>query len=433
MSTRGVAVRKLLAQAKRILASGRGHLLVIGDRETTSHLPRLLAEALRGQIDSVTVPLAGSRETVSDCLTAAIREARLAGPGDGAAPATSRQQLALMVCDALSIPTFALRSLHDIASLLGSHRLILFVDRDATPFRDPAEELITRIGVSIAKLELEEPTLRLQSEPDPTPTPPRKPRPRPKPAAVAPEPDATPSSPSDSVAPAPEPRADLLPRFAEPVVIAPPKRVDLKTRRRTRRRGRFLRGSLLAAIVVACLASPGLVRHGPAVPEAESSGETAPIPATAPVPGPPSVVVATHEPEPTAPAPPTVPAPAPTPAPAAVPAPAATAAVPVTPAPVAKPAKPVAKVARAAKRAPVAKRSTKRARPVAPPPITVLVNFNAAPWAELEVDGRDLGPTPLGKVPLAAGSHVVRATFPDGRVVRRTIQVDERRRRFEIR
>jgi len=61
------------------------------------------------------------------------------------------------------------------------------------------------------------------------------------------------------------------------------------------------------------------------------------------------------------------------------------------------------------------------------------VNFNAAPWAELEVDGRTLGPTPIGNVKLGAGQHRVRARFPDGRVVERKIQVDERQKRFEIR
>ena len=63
----------------------------------------------------------------------------------------------------------------------------------------------------------------------------------------------------------------------------------------------------------------------------------------------------------------------------------------------------------------------------------VLVNFNAAPWAELEVDGRKLGPTPIGNVRIAAGHHRVRATFPDGRGVEQRIRVDERRRRFQIR
>jgi hypothetical protein len=63
----------------------------------------------------------------------------------------------------------------------------------------------------------------------------------------------------------------------------------------------------------------------------------------------------------------------------------------------------------------------------------VLVNFNADPWAELEVDYRKLGPTPLGNVRLSAGHHRVRATFPDGRVVVRRIRVDETKTRFQIR
>jgi len=57
----------------------------------------------------------------------------------------------------------------------------------------------------------------------------------------------------------------------------------------------------------------------------------------------------------------------------------------------------------------------------APPPVRmVLTNINAKPYATIEVDGRVLGETPLGDMPLSAGPHVFRATMPDGRKIERT-------------
>ena len=65
--------------------------------------------------------------------------------------------------------------------------------------------------------------------------------------------------------------------------------------------------------------------------------------------------------------------------------------------------------------------------PVAPP-TEILVHINATPWAHIEVDGRPLGVTPLGNVPLAAGPHDFRARLPDGRIVERRVDVTEARR-----
>lgn len=48
------------------------------------------------------------------------------------------------------------------------------------------------------------------------------------------------------------------------------------------------------------------------------------------------------------------------------------------------------------------------------------------------MDGRSLGPTPVGDVRLAPGEHRLRATFPDGRRVERRIRVDALRNRFRI-
>ncbi|HXV35562.1 MAG TPA: hypothetical protein VEC18_00335, partial [Myxococcota bacterium] len=56
------------------------------------------------------------------------------------------------------------------------------------------------------------------------------------------------------------------------------------------------------------------------------------------------------------------------------------------------------------------------------------VSINATPWANIEVDGVDLGATPLANVPLVAGEHVFRARMPDGRVIERTLAIDAAQR-----
>jgi len=67
--------------------------------------------------------------------------------------------------------------------------------------------------------------------------------------------------------------------------------------------------------------------------------------------------------------------------------------------------------------------------PAAEAPLGPLaVQINATPWANIEVDGIDLGATPLAKVPLFAGKHAFRVRMPDGRVIERTIEIDAERR-----
>jgi type II secretory pathway predicted ATPase ExeA len=56
------------------------------------------------------------------------------------------------------------------------------------------------------------------------------------------------------------------------------------------------------------------------------------------------------------------------------------------------------------------------------------VQINASPWANIEVDGIDLGATPLANIPLFAGAHSFRAKMPDGRVIERTVEIDAERR-----
>jgi hypothetical protein len=70
---------------------------------------------------------------------------------------------------------------------------------------------------------------------------------------------------------------------------------------------------------------------------------------------------------------------------------------------------------------------------VAPPVVErIPVNVNARPWARIEVDGVDVGVTPLAGLRLTPGSHRFRAAMPDGGVVERVevITLDRRRVAF---
>ena len=72
----------------------------------------------------------------------------------------------------------------------------------------------------------------------------------------------------------------------------------------------------------------------------------------------------------------------------------------------------------------------------APPPVgaapaaapDVRVQVNARPWARIRVDGVDAGSTPLSHLLLASGPHDFEAEFPDGRVVRRRIEIGPEQR-----
>ena len=43
----------------------------------------------------------------------------------------------------------------------------------------------------------------------------------------------------------------------------------------------------------------------------------------------------------------------------------------------------------------------------------------------MELDGVEIGLTPMADVPVAAGRHTFRAHLPDGRVLEREVRVDE--------
>jgi hypothetical protein len=64
------------------------------------------------------------------------------------------------------------------------------------------------------------------------------------------------------------------------------------------------------------------------------------------------------------------------------------------------------------------------ARPVSRP---VNVQVNARPWAQVRIDGVNVGPTPLVH-PLVPGVYRLEAEFPDGKRIERKIDVGPERR-----
>lgn len=399
MSARSIAVRKLLAEARGALTFGRAHVVVIADREIARQLPEMLGEKLRGEMDAVTVRLVGQHDSVADCVAAAIRNARLAAlQGDlssvpaRATPVPSQKApLVLLLPDALAIPPASLRSLHEITSRLGAHRLVLLVDRDVTTVDDPALELGARLGAGVTKIELD------------------------LAAAGAPPPPGSVREPVATLAGA----GDQRPARVEPTSRPPASPPEPARNTRGRRR---LRGLATAVLVFgAVLATPGIVEHAVEPAWRSEAGVAALVPDPERTGGDPAEQRADaggSERE----------------APAAA-APAAGAALGPGPAPAPRPSStgvPSSDGPRA-EAAPRPLAPDPPPRKPAPPPVRVGVNFNAVPWAELEIDGRRVGPTPIANLPLTEGTHEVRATFPNGRVVRESIRVDARRRRFQIR
>lgn len=52
------------------------------------------------------------------------------------------------------------------------------------------------------------------------------------------------------------------------------------------------------------------------------------------------------------------------------------------------------------------------------------VHVNATPWANVFVDGIELGATPIANIPLLAGTHTFTARMSDGRVIERVVEID---------
>jgi hypothetical protein len=151
-----------------------------------------------------------------------------------------------------------------------------------------------------------------------------------------------------------------------------------------------------AAALVVAVAGLWALRPGPAPTAAPSPTLPLPTPSAPPaVPAPPPAEpVATPMPEPTRPAAsprptppllrPTATAPTPAPAPAATPTPSPTPALATG---------------------------------------TGMLQIGVRPWAEVAVDGREVGTTPLDRIPLGAGRHVVKLRHPAYEPVERVVVV----------
>jgi hypothetical protein len=444
-----------LDELRRSLEFGRSHVVLLAARDALPGFQQSLEASLQGEVEVVRIALAGRKEPVAECLHRAIRDARrvVAPPRDGQphAGAPHRARLLLVVPDALSVLPTRLRTLHDLTTRAGaSQRLLLMVDRDTALVDDPAGELASRLGAGISKIELQ-----------PAGGGARRPF-MPRRDAI---PDAAEAAGSDPVG---QPARALPPTSAPPRVKpipvrrAPSGRAAARGRRPRGRGAAAFRTAVLTALVMAgagygaVVATPRVVerlristspgaaavasriaasgsdtRPAAAAPSRTSSARTASAGTVstretqlgvAPRPGEPGFQlppVGRPRLEP-------LPAHASAPEPEAIPEPAGPERGPAEAPPETATEAPEPVQASVEPEPPAA-----RPEP-APPPIRIAVNFNATPWADLQIDGRGVGPTPLAGVQLTPGEHRVVARFPDGRVVERKIRVDALENRFRI-
>jgi hypothetical protein len=61
--------------------------------------------------------------------------------------------------------------------------------------------------------------------------------------------------------------------------------------------------------------------------------------------------------------------------------------------------------------------------PPPPAPEPIAVSINATPWATIEIDGDQIGITPMAGVLLAPGEHRFRVGLPDGTVLERIVRI----------
>jgi hypothetical protein len=61
--------------------------------------------------------------------------------------------------------------------------------------------------------------------------------------------------------------------------------------------------------------------------------------------------------------------------------------------------------------------------PAPPPPEPISISINATPWATIEIDGEEIGVTPMAGVLLTPGDHQFRVILPDGRVLEPVIRI----------
>jgi hypothetical protein len=69
--------------------------------------------------------------------------------------------------------------------------------------------------------------------------------------------------------------------------------------------------------------------------------------------------------------------------------------------------------------------SAREPEPAPPPPAPapISVSINATPWATIEIDGEEIGVTPMAGVLLAPGDHEFRVRMPDGTVLEEIVRI----------
>ena len=278
---------------------------------------------------------------------------------------------------------------------IGEYRIVRRRLSAEPPSPAPTPPPLRPVAAPPARHEIETPGREIESprretviQREPAPIAPRRSEP-----VVAPEPE-----PSEPNAPLPRPPWEPSTPARRPKKPAPRPRTTERTPSFPLVVGVAIASALLGFAVASHLQRTTGRAEAPARPAPS-------VPATEPGPTPSARV---EEPPPSPPpAPPEASAPEPQAAENPAPPP-ASAAAPTTPAP----APPEPERAAAAPKA-----STPPAQPIE-------VSINATPWAVIEVDGRELGETPLGGIALERGTHHFVARFPNGRVVERKVEID---------
>jgi type II secretory pathway predicted ATPase ExeA len=67
--------------------------------------------------------------------------------------------------------------------------------------------------------------------------------------------------------------------------------------------------------------------------------------------------------------------------------------------------------------------SAPKPAPLSPAPRPISVSINATPWATIEIDGEEIGVTPMAGVLLTPGDHEFRVRMPDGSVLEEVIRI----------
>ncbi|HEX5068087.1 MAG TPA: hypothetical protein VFY49_18350 [Myxococcota bacterium] len=400
---RSVAIEAALADLERALVRDRCHVVVSASTGTAKRLLlSALAERVAGALRVIPLPAAEDGlelcahilqelgEPCGDDAEYALIEVirRLAG---------QRSALALVAGDARALSEPVLRQLGRLAAQTRPGlRLVLVSDGTGRSDRDAIAEFMAPLGIGAVKVVLDTPLHREPAARGVVPASPAPPR-LPANGAAAHTSEmrtrrrAAPRAPGMRMTRAPAMRAArfaLVGVAAAAVGFAAVNRVEIPRALSAPQRAEIAPVAAPAPAAPAALphaevpAKPAPPRRAPpkARPVVDAVVDAVPAPESAPVPAP--VEIAALEP---------------------LPAPDALVETPPPPAEIAPEQSP---------------------EPEPEHGRTIAISLNALPWAHIEIDGLDVGVTPMADVKLSEGPHRFRARFPDGRVIERTVRVD---------